>query len=486
MDQQPQIASPSTTRSINRRCEIGSSSGVFSDLRNARLTPATAARGRHPAACPLWLLPACLCWLLLTVPVGCQSVRERTDALKESSADLLSLHKSRSAKDAERPAKMVAIWSESVIYGPGKQPTRGLGGRVYLYNRNHQAVKADGELIVYAYDDGKDVDAEENVKPDRKYVFGQKQLAKHYSPSEFGPSYSVWIPWDEVGNATQPISVVPVFKDGDGQVVVGDHSRTLLPGKSPPAAELARRHQKTERMLAQRAQDKHSEVQRRVDESSENGTSLLDEATADNDVRRVSYEQRSIPTHPPGSARDRPSGSDARMTSTSIFVPESMKQRLIQRRDAAIRAGRLSDPRTGARRLPGDTEVNQQREHSRPAFRLRAVKAMPTDSIQRVHDASVKSDKDLTDSRSLFDPKRVVQRGSTKAIASRPSAAWAAGRTVGRQPFRPRAPVAQWPQPTLAEIQTPPFPATSPYDRRSELATTSAASSELGSNVFVD
>ena len=126
-----------------------------------------------------------------------------------------------------RPTKMVAIWSESVVFSSTRKPTRGLGGRIYFYNERHQTIPAEGELIVYAFDDNQE--NEDAAK--RKYIFSPEQFAGHFSQSDFGPSYSVWIPWDDVGNDQQPISVVPMFKTKEGQMLVGDYARNLLKGK---------------------------------------------------------------------------------------------------------------------------------------------------------------------------------------------------------------------------------------------------------------
>ena len=75
---------------------------------------------------------------------------------------------------------------------------------------SHQPVKAEGDLVVYAFDDSPP--ESEQVEANRKYVITAEDFESHFSPSEFGPSYSVWIPWDAVGGQAQSISVVPVFR----------------------------------------------------------------------------------------------------------------------------------------------------------------------------------------------------------------------------------------------------------------------------------
>ncbi|MCA9269412.1 MAG: hypothetical protein KDA41_13115 [Planctomycetales bacterium] len=132
------------------------------------------------------------------------------------------------ATSAQTPDSMVAVWSDTVMYTPGLPPTRGFGGRLYFYDRRHDAVKVDGQLVVYVYDDSEH--ATDKDEPQRKYVFTAEQFSRHCSGSELGPSYSVWIPWDEVGGPTQQLSLVPMFIAEKGGVVMGEHTRHRLPG----------------------------------------------------------------------------------------------------------------------------------------------------------------------------------------------------------------------------------------------------------------
>src|SRR6187431_1536707 len=98
---------------------------------------------------------------------------------------------------AEGPATLVAIWTPDVLMQPGKPPTRGFGGRLYFYNNKSQAIPVEGQLVVFAYDDSESKHADSN--PERKFAFTPEQFERHYSKSDLGPSYSVWIPWDAVG-----------------------------------------------------------------------------------------------------------------------------------------------------------------------------------------------------------------------------------------------------------------------------------------------
>jgi len=139
------------------------------------------------------------------------------------------------APSPKTPTKIVAIWTDAVLHQPGKPPTRGFGGRLMFYGPDESSpIKVDGTLIVYAFDE--EGRSPTDVKPDRKYVFPPDQFARHYSKSKLGHSYSVWIPWDEVGGPRKEISLIARFIPKNGAAIVSGQSRQILPGV-PPAEE---------------------------------------------------------------------------------------------------------------------------------------------------------------------------------------------------------------------------------------------------------
>lgn len=131
------------------------------------------------------------------------------------------------------PARLAILWSPAVLNQAGKTPTRGFGGRIYFYDAKNKPVSVEGQLVVYAYNNDKP--NPDSKVPDRKYAFTPEQFTRHYTPTELGPSYSVWIPWDTVGQPQAEISLVPVFTSASGALVMGQPSRNLLPG--PKATE---------------------------------------------------------------------------------------------------------------------------------------------------------------------------------------------------------------------------------------------------------
>ncbi len=134
---------------------------------------------------------------------------------------------------SDSPTKVSAVWSDTIYYQPNQTPTRGFGGRIMFYEGDKkESVKIDGELTVYAFEE-KGEKSEDKVRPDRKFVFTSEELAKHYSKSKIGHSYSVWLPWDDAGGDQKTISLIVRFAPKKGSVLVGDQTKQVLPGATP-------------------------------------------------------------------------------------------------------------------------------------------------------------------------------------------------------------------------------------------------------------
>jgi len=134
------------------------------------------------------------------------------------------------------PERVTDIWSYAVLHQSGLPGVRGFGGRIMFHTRGEdRPVRADGTLIVYAFDESSDDPAPE--KPERKFVFPAEKFQDHYSQSELGHSYSVWLPWDELGGLERRITLISRFETAGGQVVVGEPSSHVLPGRKPDSAE---------------------------------------------------------------------------------------------------------------------------------------------------------------------------------------------------------------------------------------------------------
>lgn len=185
---------------------------------------------RHPAIALFAVVVACA-----TTTTGCKSgfLTDHFDLKKgipwPTSSD----------KRENRPEKVVAFWTEAVHHKTGQPSQRGFGGRLYFYGRDgDEPVRAEGQLVVYAFDET-NRDPTDN-RPTRRFVYPPGQFAKHYSDSEVGPSYSVWLPWDDVKGEAKDIGLIVRFEPAHGgSVVVSQQSQHRLPGQMPASPAVA-------------------------------------------------------------------------------------------------------------------------------------------------------------------------------------------------------------------------------------------------------
>jgi hypothetical protein len=214
----------------------------------------------------------------LSVSPGCSSL---TKNKKDSPWGALQFWK----KGYQQPAKMAVLWSHDVLTMAGQAPTRGFGGRIYFYNNKSQTIPVEGELVVHGFDESlkRATGAPEN-EPDKRFRFTAEQFTEHFSESDLGASYSIWIPWDAVDGLQKEITLLPTFVSSKGEMVQGSPAKVVLPGRTKPGSD-----QRTP-------------------------------------VQTVAYEQSSMPTVSgglPQVAPASPSKPAAGMRTTTIQVPSS-------------------------------------------------------------------------------------------------------------------------------------------------------------------
>jgi len=129
------------------------------------------------------------------------------------------------------PDRILAIWSDTVLHQPGHPGVRGFGGRLFFYSdTDTDPVQVDGGVMVYVFD--ADAYDPSNPQPLQRYAFTADQLAGLYSRAPLGHSYSVWLPWDEVGGEARSLSLVVKFEGREGGTVISDPVVKLLPGSN--------------------------------------------------------------------------------------------------------------------------------------------------------------------------------------------------------------------------------------------------------------
>ncbi len=168
--------------------------------------------------------------------VGCAGLSKTSNRPQSKSASLADripwLGDKEDADDQvpyPNPVKIAATWTPDTLVQTGRVPTRGFGGRIFFYDEKSRPVPVDGTLVVHGFDE-EVADPKMGVK---RFEFTPEQFTRHFSKTDLGASYSVWIPWDAIGGPKKRISLVASFKTAEGKPVQGVPAMVLLPGTAP-------------------------------------------------------------------------------------------------------------------------------------------------------------------------------------------------------------------------------------------------------------
>ena len=207
-----------------------------------------------------------------------------------------------------------------MLHQSGKSPQRGFGGRLIFYGEEKdKPVLVEGQLVVYAFDESQR-DPTDN-KPTRRYVFPPDQVARRMSKTSLGPSYSFWLPWDDVGGLQTEVSLIARFEPTHGSLIMSEQTRHMLPGQTTPS------------MIASKVAPKLPAGVPSIPAAT-TLASLAEQAqatTADGSVRLASYDAGTgqaaaplaeQPAAAPSSSSPEP---QRRMTTTSISLPENFR-----------------------------------------------------------------------------------------------------------------------------------------------------------------
>jgi hypothetical protein len=245
---------------------------------------------------------------------------------------------------AERPERMLPVWSDTVLHQPGKPGVRGFGGRIFFYkDQSPEAIEVEGGLAVYVFD--ADTVDPGSPQPEKKYLFTAEQFKSHLSHSTMGPSYSIWIPWDQVGGPVRNLSIVARFEGTEGGVVISEPTTKLLPGVSTPKEQPG----SPSDQVAQRASGN---------------------AAANSPVQSASYIEPVAP-----SARDGVSNRQANATevavprrnSSTIDLPPSFQRRM-QPASGGMKKGMLEEGQIESERMPPPLPESQSGSRLREAI----------------------------------------------------------------------------------------------------------------------
>ena len=220
----------------------------------------------------------------------------------------------------ETPLQIIPVWSDTVLHQAGKRGTRGFGGRVIFYGeKKEKAIRVDGTLIVYAWDDTAEI---ANRQPDRKYIFKADKLQDHYSKSKIGHSYNFWLRWDAAGGEQERISLIIRFVGTNGAEVTSEPTTVILPGPiRKPDSMLAKKRKTDTRLQPTRPVDQVLEDSRLQPASHETYTNSSATGMDETQVRQTgydSYEERE-------STRQSHSLQTSEIPLTSGFIERNMR-----------------------------------------------------------------------------------------------------------------------------------------------------------------
>lgn len=171
--------------------------------------------------------------LLIVGMTGCSGMKNSMRLSEKNSSwnplQQLSADRKEDQDEDAKPVTMAAIWADSVYEKPGLPNVKGFGGRIFFYDADNTAVKADGELIVYGFDESNKEKTE--YIADRKFVFPRDKFQSHYSENDLGAAYSVWVPWEKMGGYRKSITLIPMFKTADGTLIKCGQYICTLPGR---------------------------------------------------------------------------------------------------------------------------------------------------------------------------------------------------------------------------------------------------------------
>ncbi len=173
--------------------------------------------------------------LSVVMTTGCSTMTKDKSSKKDKDSTWAKMQFWK--KGYQQPVKMAVLWSHDVLTVAGQPPTRGFGGRIYFYNNKSQTIPVEGELVVHGFDDSlrKSTGASDN-QPDKRFRFTEEQFTEHFSESDLGASYSVWIPWDGADGVQKEITLIPTFLSSKGEVVQGAAAKVVLPGRTSPVS----------------------------------------------------------------------------------------------------------------------------------------------------------------------------------------------------------------------------------------------------------
>ena len=134
---------------------------------------------------------------------------------------------------SKNPAvRCLCLWEPAEGTGVDNKPARGVAGQVFFFTRDSvSSVAIEGDVRIFMFDD--QGSEEEQSKPLHQFDFKDNTFQAFMTPTQFGPSYQLFVPYSRKGRHQAELAVrvrlaqegaPPVFSDIT-KVVLNGHER---------------------------------------------------------------------------------------------------------------------------------------------------------------------------------------------------------------------------------------------------------------------
>lgn len=137
-------------------------------------------------------------------------------------------------EDASKPAvRALCVWQEAQGQSQNGQTARGFGGQIYFFNAvDSMPVVVDGDVRIFLFDD--EGTPEEQAKPIGEFDFPREMWRGMLHDSQFGPAFSVFIPYPKPGYHEVGCSLRLRLTRPDGSKLFSEIASLKLSGAPRP------------------------------------------------------------------------------------------------------------------------------------------------------------------------------------------------------------------------------------------------------------
>lgn len=132
--------------------------------------------------------------------------------------------------------EIICIWQPAEGQDPKGQHTRGFAGQICFFTRRQEtSVRVNGDVMISVYDDqGK---PEDRGKPLHNWEFIGDAWKIHLHDGNFGPTYSVFIPYSRKTQNQAQCALRVRFTPENGKPIYSNTAAVILPGQLRKKAE---------------------------------------------------------------------------------------------------------------------------------------------------------------------------------------------------------------------------------------------------------